>query len=83
MIALHTSAAKRKEENGLTKYGAGVGGRRPPPRGQRTPFKPMPKRFSASTPFRKVLPANAPGAGAPGVRPEQRARAAVQAARDA
>ena len=48
MIALHTSAAKRKEENGLTKYGASVGGRRPPPRGQRTPFKPMPKRFSAS-----------------------------------
>ena len=81
MIALHTSAAKRKEENGLTKYGAAVGGRRPPPRGQRTPFKPMPKRFSASTPFRKFLPANAPGAGAPGVRPEQRARAAVQAAR--
>ena len=83
MIALHTSAAKRKEENGLTKYGAGVGGRRPPPRGQRTPFKPMPKRFSASTPFRKFLPGNAPGAsGAPGARPEQRARAALQAARD-
>ena len=83
MIALHTSAAKRKEENGLTKYGAGVGGRRPPPRGQRTPFKPMPKRFSASTPFRKFLPGNAPGAsGAPGARPEQRARAALQAARE-
>ena len=83
LIALHTSAAKRKEENGLTKYGAGVGGRRPPPRGQRTPFKPMPKRFSASTPFRKFLPGNAPGAsGAPGARPEQRARAALQAARD-
>ena len=24
MIALHTNSAKRKEENGLTKYGAGV-----------------------------------------------------------
>ncbi len=31
LVALHTNAAKRKDDNALTKYGANVGGRRPPP----------------------------------------------------
>ena len=56
MVALHTNAGKRKDDNGLTKYGANVGGRRPPPRGQRPPFKPMPRRHSATTPFRRFEP---------------------------
>ena len=56
MVALHTSAAKRKDDNALTKYGANLGGRRPPPRGQKAPFKETPRRYSAKTPFRRFEP---------------------------
>ena len=56
MVALHTSAAKRKDDNTLTKYGANLGGRRPPPRGQKAPFKETPRRYSAKTPFRRFEP---------------------------
>ncbi|KOO53388.1 hypothetical protein Ctob_016313, partial [Chrysochromulina tobinii] len=56
LVALHTNAAKRKDDNALTKYGANVGGRRPPPRGQKAPFKAMPRRYSATMPFRRFEP---------------------------
>ena len=60
LVALHSNAAKRKDDNGLTKYGAAVGGRRSPPRGQKAPFKQafkaMPRRYSAATPFRRFEP---------------------------
>ena len=57
LISLHQNAQKRKDERGERNYGAAPGGRRPPPRGQRPPFKAMPRRFNKSTPFRQFRPA--------------------------
>ena len=44
---LIANAERSAEERGALQ-GTGEGGRRPPPRGQRTPFKAMPRRFQQS-----------------------------------
>ena len=60
LISLHQNAMQRKEERGVELYGATQGGRRPPPRGQRAPFRGMPRRFSKSQPYRQFKSAASP-----------------------
>ena len=57
-IAQLTNAKERMDARS-TGTGAPDGGRRPPPRGQAGPFKPMPRNFrqSRSSPFRRFRPA--------------------------